>query len=302
MRTQLSMRGGTVGPAVAQGQTPGRATGRQIAERTRRVLLVPGLDGDADLVMGVAPRLFAGLRVLPFDHLRDTVAGGLDGLAERALAVLDADPEGDAPAYVCGESFGGTVALTLARRHPERVRGLILLSTFGWYPAVATYASRLGMAFWRLAGDRVASLVFRLWRPLSVPGALGLRCPPEITRVYLGRPPLYLPGYRAKCGIALAFDARPWLGEITCPTFVLTGTRDPVVPVSAGLDLARRIPNARLYRLAGGHLVHIIRSDEAGARIDRWMHDLGRRPGSEEPGRSPNHRCEHATLVTPEWR
>jgi pimeloyl-ACP methyl ester carboxylesterase len=239
-----------------------------------RVLLISGLDGDPRLMMKAAPRLFPGARVLPFDHLREPAEEGVEGLAERALAVLDTDPEGNAPAYVCGESFGGTVALTLARRHPDRVRGLVLLSAFGWYPAALTYTGRLGMALWRLFGDRLASQVFRLWRPLSVPGALGLRCPPQITRAYLDRPSLHLPSYRAKCAISLAFDARSWLHEIACPTFILIGTRDPVVPTRAGRDLARRIPNARLHCLPGGHLVHIVRAREAGALIARWMLEL----------------------------
>jgi pimeloyl-ACP methyl ester carboxylesterase len=244
-----------------------------MAAPVRRVLLVSGLDGDPRLLMGAAPRLFPGLRALPFNHLRDPAEDGVEGLAERALAVLDADPEGDAPAYVCGESFGGTVALTLARRHPERVHGLILLSAFGWYPAAPTFTGRLGMAFWRLVGDRIVAQILRLWRPLSAPGALGLRCPPQIARAYLNRPALHLPGYRAKCAISLAFDARPWLGEIACPTFILVGTWDPIVPTSAGRDLARRIPDARLHCLPGSHLVHIIRADEAGALIARWMSD-----------------------------
>ncbi len=240
---------------------------------TPRVLMISGLDGDPGLLAGAAPRLFPGWRALPFDHLRDPVEDGVEGLSERALAVLDADPAGGVPAYVCGESFGGTVALTLARRHPKRVRGLILLSAFGWYPAALTCAGRLGMACWRLVGDRVAAQIFRIWRPISAPGAIGFRCPPEIRRAYLRQPALHLPGYRAKCAIALAFDARPWLGEIACPTFILIGTRDPVVPTAAGRELARRIPEASLHCLPGGHLVHFIRAEEVGALIGRWARD-----------------------------
>ncbi len=241
-----------------------------------RVLVVPGLDGDPALLLAAAPRLFPRLRVLAFDHHRDTAAGGLEGLAKRALAVLDADREGSTPAYVCGESFGGTVALVLARQHPERVRGLILFSAFAWYPPAATYASRLGMRVWRLVGDRLAAQVFRLWRPFSVPGALGLRCPPAVARAYLARRRFHLPSYRAKSALALAFDARPWLGQIVCPAFILVGTWDPVVPTGAGRELARRLPNARLYCLPGGHLVHVVRADEVGVLLDRWMREAGR--------------------------
>src|SRR5579884_2836815 len=101
------------------------------------------------MVQAAAPWLFRGMRVLPFDHRLDTMDGGVEGLAERALAVLDADPDADAPALVCGESFGGTVALMLARRHPARVRGLILLSAFAWYPRVFACVPRLHLGLWR---------------------------------------------------------------------------------------------------------------------------------------------------------
>ena len=168
------------------GHTTAHEDARPEPRSAERVLVVPGLDGDPRLLMAVAPRLYPGLRALPFDHLRDPAEDGLEGLAARALRVLDADPAGNAPAYVSGESFGGTIALTLARRYPDRVRGLILFSTFGWYPGVGAYASRLGMACWRLLGDRLAAPIFDLWRPVGVPGALGRRPPPA--------PPARLPG------------------------------------------------------------------------------------------------------------
>jgi pimeloyl-ACP methyl ester carboxylesterase len=199
------------------------------------------------------------------------MAGGLDGLSERALAVLDADVEADAPAIICGESFGGTAALTLARRHPARVRGLILLSTFAHYPPGLTPARQLGLSLWRLIGDRGADHVLRLWRLLSLPLALGIPWSRDIARLYLRRSPLHLPGYRVKCEAALRFDARPWLDSITCPTLVLTGTFDPVVPTHAGAEVADAIPRARLHRLRGGHLAHVSRSAEAGEVIAGWV-------------------------------
>jgi pimeloyl-ACP methyl ester carboxylesterase len=250
-----------------------------------RVLVISGLDGDPRLLLAAAPRLFPGLRPLAFNHLHDPAADGIEGLADRALRVLDADPAGAAPAYVAGESFGGTIALTLAHRHPERVRGLILLSTFGWYPALSAYPSRLGLVAWRLLGDPVAARIIALWRPVGVAGALGRRPPRPLARAYRARPRVHLPGYRAKSASALTFDARPWLGTITCPTFILIGTRDPVVPTRAGRDLARRLPSARLHRLPGGHLVHIVHAAQAGALVARWLAEYSQVPA---PNRSPS--------------
>jgi pimeloyl-ACP methyl ester carboxylesterase len=234
------------------------------------VLVIPGLDGDPTMVQAAAPWLFRGMRLLPFDHRLDTMDGGVEGLAERALAVLDSDPDAKAPALVCGESFGGTAALTLAHRHPARVRGLILLSAFGWYPSVFASLPRLHLGLWRVLGDEWARRLLRLWRLLSLPAALGLGCSPQIVRAYVRRPALHLAGYRAKCEIALRFDARPWLDSIHCPTFILIGTWDPLVPTRAGQELARRMPDAWLRQLAGGHLTHVAHPADAGRLIANW--------------------------------
>lgn len=115
------------------------------------------------MINAVAPRLFGGQRVLAFDHRFDTMDGGVEGLAERALAVLDVDPGGDASALVRGESLGETAALMLAHRHPTRVRGLILLSAFVGYPRVFAYLPRLHLRLWRIVrngwGERLLKYV-----------------------------------------------------------------------------------------------------------------------------------------------
>jgi pimeloyl-ACP methyl ester carboxylesterase len=204
-----------------------------------------------------------------FDHSIDRADGGLEGLAERALHALDADAESDTPAYVCGESFGGPVALTLARRHPSRVRGLILVSTFGWYPA--RVAGQLGLAAWRVLGDGISRHVLRLCHPFTLPGALGIPFPRNVARAYLGRPLGDIRAYRAKCELALHFDARDWLHEIRQRTLVLVGTWDPVVPGASGRALARHLPTASLHSVSGGHLAWCIRAGEVGALVEGWV-------------------------------
>src|SRR5689334_9331288 len=97
-----------------------------------RVLVIPGLNGHPGLLMRAAPTLFPRWPAFAFNHHVDVAPGGVEGLAERALALIEPDER----VVVCGESFGGTIALTLARMAPERVRGLILFSTFGWHPSM----------------------------------------------------------------------------------------------------------------------------------------------------------------------
>jgi 3-oxoadipate enol-lactonase len=234
------------------------------------VLIVPGLNGHPGFLLGLAPRLFPGWRAFGFDHHLDRAEDGIDGLAERAAAVLDADGQHDV--FVCGESFGGTVALTLARRHPQRVRGLILLSAFGWHPSMFARRASPALALWSFLGHRVGTPLYRASRMVSAPTQLGIPLPRDVFREYVTRPRANVPAYRRKAELSLEFDARPWLATLDVPTFVLAGTWDPVVPASAGRELARFISGAELHMLPGGHLVHIVRADRVAQLILAWAH------------------------------
>jgi pimeloyl-ACP methyl ester carboxylesterase len=236
-----------------------------------RVLVIPGLNGHPGLIMRAAPTLFPDWEAVAFNHHVDLAEGGVAGLACRALDVLGDD---QAAVYVCGESFGGTVALTIAHLQPARVKGLILLSAFGWHPSMLARRGAGALAVWSFLGHRVSTSVYRVGRVASLPTQLGLRFPTDLFRDYISRPRAHVAAYRNKAELALTFDARPWLGSLACPTFVLTGSWDPVVPASAGRDLAVRIPNATLHRLSGGHLVHLVHARRVGGLISDWARDL----------------------------
>jgi pimeloyl-ACP methyl ester carboxylesterase len=242
------------------------------------VLVIPGLNGHPGLLMDSAPSLFPGFEAIAFSHHVDLAEGGVEGLAERAFSVLEHEQPNGEPVVVAGESFGGPVALTMARQHPERVKGLILLSTFGRYPSTLARKSVGAMAVWSFLGSRVNGPTYQVGRYVSVPGQLGLRVTPDMLKSYISRPRAHAAAYRAKAELSVAFDARPWLASLTCPTFVMTGTMDPVVAPSAGRELARLLPHAELHTLPGGHLVHIVQAGRAGALIADWAAREVQRP------------------------
>jgi len=158
--------------------------------------------------------------------------------------------------------------LTLARQHPGRVRGLLLMSSFSYYHSARI--ARAGLALWKLLGDRTIDWLLGLAHPLTVPGAVGFGFKGELAP-YLKRTRVDPAAVRRKCELLLGFDARAWLHEIQQPTFVLTGSFDPVVPPSAGAVLARHIPNSTLHRVGGGHLVWSVRSAEVGSLVVDWL-------------------------------
>jgi len=49
-------------------------------------------------------------------------------------------------------------------------------------------------------------------------------------------------------------DRSPRLGSISCPTLIIHGRADPLVPYACGVDTAVKIPNSRLVPIDGfGH-------------------------------------------------
>ena len=144
----------------------------------------------------------------------------MPGLAELASAVLDA--AGFLDADVLGFSHGGAVAQQLAHDLPARLRRLILVATSCGVGSTPGSHRALLRA---LEGTGLGN-------PWPSGHAWGLLWP------------------------SLAFStwsSIPFLGAISAPTLVVCGTHDRVVPPANSRVLARRIPNASLVMIPGGH-------------------------------------------------
>lgn len=94
---------------------------------------------------------------------------GIAGLADGLAAILDA--EGVTQADVLGSSFGGFVAQVFARRHPGRVRRLVLANTGGPAAAPLPVLPLLIRFLAVLPEDAVRFLTGWNWRRWFVPGA-----------------------------------------------------------------------------------------------------------------------------------
>jgi 3-oxoadipate enol-lactonase len=98
------------------------------------VLLLHGWMASADLNwLGTFPVLAGRYHVVAMDHrghgrgIRSREPFSLEDCADDAAGLLR--ELGVRNAIVAGYSMGGPVALLLARRHPDRVRGLVLIAT-----------------------------------------------------------------------------------------------------------------------------------------------------------------------------
>lgn len=242
------------------------------------VLLLHGwmFPSDLNWLQAYGPLSAAGFRVLAMDlrghgrGLRTAEPFRLQDCADDAGALLGA--LGVAPALVVGYSMGGPVAQLLARRHPDRVRGLVLCAT-----ALAWDGPYLKTAWNTMGGLRLLLGVFPqgVWR-----GALAAARGPQDRRDWVASE-LSRGSARdlAEAGRELGrFDSTDWAGELPQPSAVVMTTRDRLVRPRRQKDLANTL-GAPVFAVEADHdacathprafveaLVAALRSVSAGAR------------------------------------
>jgi proline iminopeptidase len=170
---------------------------------------------------------------------------------------------------VLGTSFGGMVALAYATRHPAHPSKLVLISTEA---AGGTYRDRRVELFGRFGGPEVGALARRrflevqghpdqasldAWRRLAFP--LYTRTPrdPDMARRAISRSAV-LQWFTKPGGESDTFNMFPDLGRIQCPTLVLGGEDDPMLPIECQADLAAALP---------AHLVRFERFADCGHAV-----------------------------------
>lgn len=224
------------------------------------LFLLPGLLEDADVFEHQVEGL-AGVAVSAADLTRsDTIAA----LAGDALA--------QAPAgrfALAGHSMGGYVALEIMRRAPERVERLALLNTHARPDSPEAIANRRRlMALAEHDFPEVsAQLLPRLVAPehLKEAGISG-----KVTEMALATGKEgFLRQQRAVIG---RIDSRPHLAAIRCPTLVLAGRHDAIMPVELLEELARGIPGARLEIVENcGHLAPLEQPGIVTRLLREWL-------------------------------
>ena len=234
------------------------------------LLLLHGLAGSSRNWCEVLPALAERYRVIAVDlpghaHSAPLPRGATTAdFADAAAAVLEA--EGAERALVAGHSFGGLVALRLAQRRPELVRGLLLASPAGIASSTRAARALLLVTTTIRPGRRVALLRHRLaervwyrravFRPWFVSDAAALSA--EATHGLLAAQREHADTRTAALALA-ADDPRRELTAVSCPVVLLWGARDVQLPLQDAFEYARRL-HARLRVVADcGHLVIVER-------------------------------------------
>jgi pimeloyl-ACP methyl ester carboxylesterase len=171
-------------------------------------------------------------------------------MADDVVAVLDAiDCD---RAVIVGISMGGMIAQRVAMHHPKRVAGLVLLATLPGLPHSA------------LPSPRVIAMLLSL--PLQKKGRMSptqnrLLLPEkelERAHVHFAKWPAALredPISGSTFASQFAAVATNWTGKlherIDCPTVVVSGAEDILIPPENGKRIADRIRNSKHVVLPG---------------------------------------------------
>ena len=204
-------------------------------------------------------------------HGRSPWPAGVRDLAGLAAAVRPAVPDG---AAVLGWSLGGMVALELARG--PRLAALVLVATtprfvvdtdweHGLSPALlAEFARGLGtdhratvqnfLALQTRGDERAHETLRQLRRSLDAHG------PPDAAALEAG------------LAILGSADLRSALPRIAVPALVIAGDHDRITPPGAGLELAARLPQARLAAIArSGHAPFLSHGPQVLAEVRGFL-------------------------------
>jgi pimeloyl-ACP methyl ester carboxylesterase len=180
----------------------------------------------------------------------------LSDMAADALGLLDA--LGIAKAHLVGASMGGMIAQEIAIRHPKRVLSLTsMMSTTGdpSLPPPTPEAMGVFLAPPPRTVDEYVQANVNAWRLFGGPAQF-VESQRDFARAVRAAARGLCPegGARQFTAVIASGSRKAALASIRVPTLVIHGAIDPLVPLAAGEDTARSIPNAKLVVIDGmGH-------------------------------------------------
>jgi pimeloyl-ACP methyl ester carboxylesterase len=194
----------------------------------------------------------------------------MERIADDAAALMD--HLGIAQATIAGCSMGGYAALAFARRHPERLSGLVLQDTRAGADSPEAKKTRSTLA--EKVRKQGASAAAEAFLPKLL-GETTKREQPElverIREAMLATRPQGI--VDALAGLAARADSRPFLKDIRVPTLVVCGEEDTITPVAESEAMRAEIAGSRLAVVPrAGHLSNLEQPEAFNQALLGFLH------------------------------
>lgn len=177
----------------------------------------------------------------------------IDDMADDAARLI-AQEVGEAVHFV-GLSMGGMVAQSLAARHPQAVKSIVIANSASHYDdaARAQWALRIQTVQTQGLGAIADGALARWFTPVFMQDTVqgGAQ---QVARMKAELEALDPRAYAACCDAVAHIDFRASNAGVQCPALVIAGTLDQATPLAMSEALRAQIPGAALQTIAAAHL------------------------------------------------
>jgi len=225
------------------------------------LLMLHGMMGAPDNWEAVFPYLPGGCRAIALQFPFFEPEHGLDSVpAVTDYAQGYVDQAGLKDVVVCGNSLGGHVALDLALRMPDRVRGLVLSGSSGLFERT------FGTVVTRPPRTWLRSKICEIFHDER-----------HVTEEVVDRVIEVISNRRnVRRLVQIAKSAKrdnvaERLRNVACPSLLIWGRQDQITPPSVAEEFQEKLPDSRLVWLEScGHAAMIEHPREFGETLAEW--------------------------------
>ena len=226
---------------------------QQIKRNRPLFVYVPGLDGTGELFQNQIAKLPDDFDIrclaIPANNL-----GDWNDLAQETIKLIQGELEinGDRPVYLCGESFGGCLALKVALTHPSLIKRLILVNPASSFNQTPILSWGIGITQW------VPDWLHNYSAVTLLPFLAQLNRVEEEQRLALLQGMKSLPPKIVSWRLSLLkdFSVPPQdLQQLNIPSLIIAGASDRLLPsVTEAQKLSNLLPQAKAVILPqSGH-------------------------------------------------
>jgi 3-oxoadipate enol-lactonase len=183
-----------------------------------------------------------------------------------------------APAHILGLSLGGLVAQQLAMDHAEMVRSLVLINTFPglWLPPIGVFSTLLRRRGAVFHPRDMAAAAAEVADALFPSPSLSLLKEWTERRIAANDPDAY---FRSTLAV-VRFQPGRRLDRVRCPTLIIAGEADRVVPRVYQERLRNRLPHAEFVSIPdSGHASNIDHPDVVNEAVLTFLHTVDGKDG-----------------------
>jgi pimeloyl-ACP methyl ester carboxylesterase len=237
----------------------------KISRQEISLILLPGMDGTGDLFAPFIQALQANanIKTVVVRYPPNTVLSYAE-LTRLASAHIPPNQ----PYVLLGESFSGPIAIALAAKSSQYLKGLILSCTFARNPR-----AHLSKLLFKRLGFMLPTLpINAVTMPVANTFLMANYTDETIAKMLFSAIQKVSPNVmRARLDAVIGVDYTSYLQKINVPILYLQGKSDYLVPNSAGKYIVEQAKNAELIALNAPHLLLQIAADEAAEKVQSFI-------------------------------